>query len=1138
MNTQIKKLQWIACGLIATLVTGTPAVADDTELLLLTPQGQRPKPNVLFIVDSSGSMDDQVNTRKIYDSNTTYPIPSNGCDPNTLYWTEVDIVPSCDPANTRRIAKSSFVCQDSAMQMAGIGRYTGVMAQYRDGSSGIFSFLLGLDATRWQKLEQGNTTDLVECAKDLAKHGDGSTPDRFYPQKGGDVDQFTSDPDLSVDWGSWPTSQTVTVWDGNYLNYLLDPTFVDESKINIVKQVSEVVLNAVTNVNVAVMRFDGNDGGAVIQTMSDLDTNRTEIINTIKNINNGGNTPLSETLYEAALYWRGMPAAYGADNTMTDQNSLKFQDPDIYAQPEFNVCARNFNIVLTDGVPTEDTDTPGLVDDLPEWGSTLGYSACTGTIMGHCLDDLAAYLYNADIAPTEDGLQQVITNTIGFDIDLDILEETAARGSGTYFQADDVETLTISLLDIVSDVTDRTLSFAAPAVAVNSFNRTQNLNDLYMTTFAAQNKTRWPGNVKKYRIKDSVIVDKNGVPAVNNLTGFFYDTAQSYWSANPDGQSVVNGGAVENLPSPAARKLYTDNVSGVLTATGNSMTAANDDSFTLADFGLTGSPDEPSIAELIRFARGEDVRDEDDDDETTDQRKWMGDPLHSQPAAVVYGGTEANPDVVIFAATNDGNIHAIDASNGQEIWSFIPKQHLTNLLKLYFDPFSNFKSYGVDGDIVPVVADRDDDGVIEPADGDFVHIVFGMRRGGNAFYSLDVTNRNSPKVNWRLETTAFGQSWSRPTIARLDVDASNFSSANVTDKAVVIIGGGYDPVHDTIAHPETPDASGAGIYMLDLHTGDIIWRAGPDGGAQLTLDPTDDPGLSRSIVSQVRVIDIDGDGFADRMYAADLGGQVLRFDIFKGKDPDGIGEDALVTGGVVAQLGAEGLASPTNADTRRFYTAPDVSVFNDNIQNQRFIAISLGSGYRAHPLDNTPVEKFFSLRDKAVFVQLTQDQYDDFDIIKLDDLVEVSGQVGAVIGASKRGWQFTLPEREKVLSTSVTFNNEVFFIGFSPDNAAAATCSAGVGKNVLYRVSVVNGDPIPNNLDGIVEGQEDAARVTELRQGGIAPSPRFLFPSPDDPDCTGDACSPPPLGCVGVECFDPGFENFPVRTLWTQDGIE
>ena len=124
-----------------------------------------------------------------------------------------------------------------------------------------------------------------------------------------------------------------------------------------------------------------------------------------------------------------------------------------------------------------------------------------------------------------------------------------------------------------------------------------------------------------------------------------------------------------------------------------------------------------------------------------------------------------------------------------------------------------------------------------------------------------------------------------------------------------------------------------------------------------------------------------------------------------------------------------------------------------------------------------------------------------------------------------------------MLSTSVTFNNEVFFVAFSPDNAAANACAAGRGRNFLYRVSVKNGDPV-GDLDAIPAGGEDDARVTDLAQGGIAPSPRFLFPSPDDPDCEGEACSPPPIGCVGVECFNPDFDNDPIRTLWTQDGIE
>ena len=408
-----------------------------------------------------------------------------------------------------------------------------------------------------------------------------------------------------------------------------------------------------------------------------------------------------------------------------------------------------------------------------------------------------------------------------------------------------------------------------------------------------------------------------------------------------------------------------------------------------------------------------------------------------------------------------------------------------------------------------------------------MYIIFGMRRGGNGYYALDVTNKYSPSVKWRFTDTNFGQSWSPPTIARVDMNEPSLNS----DKAVVVLGGGYDNVHDSISHPDNPDTMGAGIYMLDLQSGAVLWRAGPDSNADLEL-----PGMTRSIPSQVQAIDLDGDGYADRMYASDMGGQILRFDIFDGNAPDGIGTDALVTGGVIAQLGGEGISNPSDAETRRFYTSPDVSMFNDNIQNRRFMAVSLGSGYRAHPLDNTNEDRFYSIRDRNVFNKLTQSEYDSLPIIEDNDLVEISGSVGTTIGQNQQGWKFTLPADQKVFSTSVTFNNEIFFVAFSPDAAGAAACAASNGKNFLYRVSVVNGDPI-TDLSAIVPGQEDDERVTDLAQGGIAPSPRFLFPSPDA-NCTGDECSPPPIGCVGVECFNPGFVNNPVRTLWTQDGIE
>ena len=669
-------------------------------------------------------------------------------------------------------------------------------------------------------------------------------------------------------------------------------------------------------------------------------------------------------------------------------------------------------------------------------------------------------------------------------------------------------------------------------MAVNAFNRTQHLNDLYVSVFRAQDEVHWPGNVKKFTVVTNEIRDAADQPAVDLGTGFFDEDAINFWSTETtgDGTNVYKGGAANILPDPAQRKVYTNKVSGSLTLPVNSFSLGNSASFADADLGLAGAVGEPLKDDLIDWARGVDVKDDNNDGSTTDIRYEMGDTLHSQPAAVVYGNGGGTQDIVVFNATNDGYLHAIDADNGKELWSFIPYELLDNLTDLYFNENVDYKTYGIDGSVVPVIFDNDQDGIIEPggADNDFVYLIFGMRRGGDNYYMIDVTDRSSPTLRWIKTFPENGQSWSTPSVARIDINSAlQISPQN----AVLVMGGGYDTAHDSPGHPASADLEGAGVYMLDLETGDQIWRAGTDGFANLTA-----PGMTRSIPTQVRVVDISGDGLADRMYASDLGGQLWRFDITNGNVPD-----SLIAGGVIAQLGAEGLAgAPSAAETRRFYTTPDVALFTDKKQDRRFLAINIGSGYRSHPLDNSAADRFYSVRDANVFSPLTQAQYNTYNVVKDGDLIDVAGQVGTTIPVNGSGWKFVLPPNEKVLSTSSTFNDSVFFVTFEPTVNSNDPCQAGIAKNRLYQVNVSNGDPVvPLGSALPAAGADaDAARVTNLEQGGIAPQPVFLFPTSTDPNCTGAECSPPPIGCIGVECFDPDFKNNPVRTLWTQDGVD
>ncbi|MDH3716282.1 MAG: hypothetical protein OET44_20835, partial [Gammaproteobacteria bacterium] len=153
MKISTQKLAWMTTGLGVALLAGAPAVADDTELLLINPDPtQNPKPNVMFILDTSGSMTTTETTIDPYDSAVTY---GGACDSSRLYWTDVDVTPVCVATNLQYIEGSSFHCDYAANQIAGIGSFTNTMVQYRAGGKD------GLDTgakTSWNYLAPGYHT--------------------------------------------------------------------------------------------------------------------------------------------------------------------------------------------------------------------------------------------------------------------------------------------------------------------------------------------------------------------------------------------------------------------------------------------------------------------------------------------------------------------------------------------------------------------------------------------------------------------------------------------------------------------------------------------------------------------------------------------------------------------------------------------------------------------------------------------------------------------------------------------------------------------------------------------------------------------------------------------------------------------
>jgi type IV pilus assembly protein PilY1 len=990
---------------------------------------------------------------------------------------------------------------------------------------------------QWVALSGSSRSRPMECQNDVDAsgnpHGQATGDGRPFPVTGTNGPWHTA----ATATPTWTTNYTL--YNGNWLNYFSSGGTVIKSRIQMVREVTNNLLQDLDGVNVGLVHFNNTEGGTVAQAISNIATSRGQMQAAVSALNASTWTPLSETLYEVANYYMGRPVDYGnvgpvlsapASRVGNVAGGANYQKPATYA------CQKNYVIILTDGLPTQDQGASGKIRALPDWAANVTDPTCSGTPGGHgeCMSDLAEYLYRHDLNSSLAGLQNVTTYTIGFGVDLALgdtsfLQETARKGGGQYYPALDTGTLQQALTAIVFDILEDATTFSTPTAPVNAFNRTQNLSDVFVSVFAPAITAHWPGNLKKYRLSGGQLLDATGAAAVDEETGFFSSTSRSYWSDDVDGDSAQLGGAANELPEYTGRELHTD-ISGTdLSASGNAVAVANG--------GLTASllgVATDARDDIINWARGLDLRDEDDDGENNDIRHVMGDPLHVRPVMLVYGGTESSPDATVFVSTNDGYLHAVNPADGSERWAYVPREMLGRLGALYENDTASNRSYGLDGEITLHILKND--GIPGISGEERAILYFGMRRGGQTLYAVEVTERDNPVLLWKINSTtagygALGQTWSPPVITKVNV--------NGTVRNVAIFGGGYNPGQDAPGYLE--DSQGNAIYMADALTGALIWSVGDGGDHDLDLGD-----MTNAIPSGIRVLDVNQDKLADRMYAGDMGGRVWRFDILNGEPVD-----QLVQGGVFASLGAADLTSPTLPDTRRFYATPDVARI---ISGHRvYLSINVGSGHRENPLDTATADEFYGLRDYDVFTVLGNEAYDD--PITREDLVDITDVPEDELPYDTKGWRLRLDMSpgEKIVSESRTFDNTVFFTSFTPGGNGDACVAAG-GLNRLYAVSVRDGAPLAN-LDGSEDDDALTAedRIRELNQGGMAPDPAFFFSPPDGEDdpapeacLSEDGC--PESGddddgteitlCLGVECFDPGIANPPVRTRWNQAGAD
>lgn len=343
--------------------------------------------------------------------------------------------------------------------------------------------------------------------------------------------------------------------------------------------------------------------------------------------------------------------------------------------------------------------------------------------------------------------------------------------------------------------------------------------------------------------------------------------------------------------------------------------------------------------------------------------RQMGTVSHSLPVLLTQEGkavaklvddkvvitSEDRKDYVMFGSTQ-GLLHVVDAKDGTEKFSFLPKEMLEKQKDTLLKGAGTLAGgkealyYGIDGEwVAHTVYVTKPDGtltvngavrnIIGGTEEDIENlkgkqwVYGGMRMGGRSYYSLDLTDIDAPELKFHIDPATakvyskanptgktfaaianMGQSWSKPRL-----DYVNWKGQR---KLVMFVGGGYDaggPDGDGLfangirtgyvgyeyynykqaktgcgATDITCSDSkkGAGVYMFDADSGDLLWYADSEttnastsgssvGTAIPHLTNTD---LKYSVVSEIKTIDRNNDGIVDHIYFGDLAGQAFRID--------------------------------------------------------------------------------------------------------------------------------------------------------------------------------------------------------------------------------------------------------------------
>lgn len=510
----------------------------------------------------------------------------------------------------------------------------------------------------------------------------------------------------------------------------------------------------------------------------------------------------------------------------------------------------------------------------------------------------------------------------------------------------------------------------------------------------------WYGNLKKYAINNSVMVDAQGRPVLKaGGAGQFNRNTYDFWNIDrqADDAKPQLGGTFSRLfdNDSKNRTLFVDHNGGLHNITADNVNTVR-----------TDPTDAQLVANRIRpFLDG-----------NNPNNKVLGAVLHSIPQLITYGATITNgkitsrDDAVLYGSM-DGALHLVDNNTGREYFSFVPNQ----LLTLQPDALTKGKTksgnipYGVDGPWNSYSTSFEISGNTYKINQNFAS--GGLRMGGSTYYGLNISNKTTPTLLYSVGSTygeklenlttsitgvssysratndekaalaRMGQSWAKPS--------TGYVRSNGKKVLVDFLAGGYDMGYESASFSPTSTnpAQGNALYMVRLGeeevnrdnrtqintsgSGKLLWWLGqgasssgvPTGNstASQNLQSSKHPDLYHSIVSQVRVLDRDYDGYVDHIYFADLGGRVWRADLNNTATTENFNIVRVVKLLDVSDQKSGNDAAP------RFYERPLIT-FTNEIDGTIMAMVSVGTGNRSLPISDkrTKPDALYNFVDKDV----------------------------------------------------------------------------------------------------------------------------------------------------------------------------